>query len=299
MLYPDFDELISLQQQARSVDFAAGIKVTSQIAGSYASKFRGQGMDFEEVREYVHGDDVRNIDWRVTARTGSPHLKIFKEERERSVIVCVDVCSHMRFGTKSTFKSVQAAKVAALLGWGVSHHNDRLGGLIFGDVPDGVKYYRPQRTRSAFFKILKQLCSKEHHHEDVPIEAALADLNRVAPTSSLIFIIADFNFIGDDFEKQLSLLSRRCEVVLVPINDPADSDLKNIGNVIFANDNDGKIQINSNFEAGQKKYHQQWLDNQEKLKNIANKLNIRQIPVNTDDSVQYAVLGGLKSKRKS
>ena len=122
---------------------ASGSNPWRQASGDYASPFRGQGLAFHEVREYRFGDDIRSIDWRVTARTDKPHVKVFTEERERTVILCIDANAAMRFGTRGTFKSVQAARAAALLGWQANGSNDRVGCIVFGDVPGGMQFFAP------------------------------------------------------------------------------------------------------------------------------------------------------------
>ena len=116
-LHPQLDDLLELRHQARTLGVAAHHQVNSTFSGLYASVFRGTGLDFEEVREYREGDDIRNMDWLVTARTNVPHLKIFREERQRNVLLCVDTVQHMSFGTRGTFKSNQAARSAPLIGW--------------------------------------------------------------------------------------------------------------------------------------------------------------------------------------
>ena len=119
-LYPRLDDLLELRHQAHTLGLPSHHLVNSTFAGLYASVFRGAGVNFEEVREYREGDDIRYMDWKVTARTNEPHLKVFREERERSVVLCVDKGPHMAFGTRGTFKSVQAARAAALIGWAAS-----------------------------------------------------------------------------------------------------------------------------------------------------------------------------------
>src|ERR1700722_4557819 len=126
MLYPDFNELAAFKDRRACLSHISQKAVKSIVPGNHHSPFRGQGLEFDSVRKYVPGDDIRNIDWRVTARTDSPHLKIFKEERERHILLCVDMNAAMRFGTKKTFKSIQAAHIAALLGWRGMANNDRI-----------------------------------------------------------------------------------------------------------------------------------------------------------------------------
>ncbi|MEL0036505.1 MAG: DUF58 domain-containing protein [Gammaproteobacteria bacterium] len=127
------DELLSLRQQASALDLASKYQVSSTLAGGYRSKFRGRGMDFDEARLYQPGDDIRNIDWRVTARTGKAHTKLFKEERERPVFILIDQSARLFFGSKVAFKSVIAARASALLVWACVNAGCRIGGVIFDD----------------------------------------------------------------------------------------------------------------------------------------------------------------------
>ena len=146
-LQPRLDDLLELRHQAHTLGLASHHLVNSSFNGLYASLFRGQGLNFEEVREYREGDDIRYMDWKVTARTNEPHLKVFREERERSVVLCVDKGPHMSFVTLGTFKSVQAARAAAMIGWAASRLNDRVGGMAFGDMAAGLQHFRPSRGR--------------------------------------------------------------------------------------------------------------------------------------------------------
>ncbi|MFP4076828.1 MAG: DUF58 domain-containing protein, partial [Halochromatium sp.] len=151
-LYPRLDDLLELRHQAHALGVSSHHLVNSTFAGLYASVFRGAGVNFEEVREYREGDDIRYMDWKVTARVDAPHLKIFREERERSVVLCVDRGPHMSFGTRGTFKSVQAARAAALIGWAASRLQDRVGGIAFGDPAQGLQHFRPARGRRALWQ---------------------------------------------------------------------------------------------------------------------------------------------------
>jgi uncharacterized protein (DUF58 family) len=179
MLYPDFNELVNLKAKASSLNMRSNSKVVSPVIGDYKSPFRGQGMEFEEVREYVAGDDVRNIDWRVTARTGSAHVKIFTEERERTVLICVDANDTMRFGTKGTFKSIQAARAAALIGWYANSINDRVGTCVFGNVENDMKFYKPKRSRESLWKMLKLLSDKTPNNNNiVALDETLKHMNQ-------------------------------------------------------------------------------------------------------------------------
>src|SRR5262249_3770144 len=138
MLYPDFDDLVALKRRKSDIAYSSSRAIKSANPWNYLSPFRGHSLEFDSVLQYIPGDYIRNIDWRVTARIGSPHLKLFREDRERHLLICVDVNAAMRFGTKNTFKSVQAARIAALLGWRGMAQQDRVSACLYGDVINGI-----------------------------------------------------------------------------------------------------------------------------------------------------------------
>jgi uncharacterized protein (DUF58 family) len=187
-LQPRLDDLLELRHRARTLGLASRHLVNSTFSGLYASVFRGTGLDFEEVREYQEGDDIRNMDWKVTARTNLPHLKVFREERERSVLLCVDKSPHMSFGTRGTFKSIQAARAAALLGWAANALNDRVGGLLYGDAATGQQHFRPTKDRRALWRLLHALShpGTEEAVQGDPLSAALQRAEQTTHIGSLV-----------------------------------------------------------------------------------------------------------------
>ena len=299
MLYPDFDELLQLGYRASKVNLMSRRKVHAIASGDHSSPFRGRGLEFEEVRAYVPGDDVRNIDWRVTARTGSPHLKLFTEERERSIIICTDVNIAMRFGTRGTFKSVQAARAASLLGWAASRENNRVGGSFFGNVPNGMMFVDPTRSRRALWRIMKQLCDREDYHlEQVNLEDHLRYLSKAVPSDALVFIISDFLNIGAGLKKALSNLHRRADVVLIAVNDPADKLLPSIGSAMFKDDNNKSLLVNTNDKKGHLSYEQHWTKNRQYLEKIVFSLGLGYVSVQTSDDLYKSLIGGLKQMNR-
>jgi uncharacterized protein (DUF58 family) len=294
MLYPDFNELVNLKAKASSLNMRSNSKVVSPVIGDYKSPFRGQGMEFEEVREYVAGDDVRNIDWRVTARTGSAHVKIFTEERERTVLICVDANDTMRFGTKGTFKSIQAARAAALIGWYANSINDRVGTCVFGNVENDMKFYKPKRSRESLWKMLKLLSDKTPNNNNiVALDETLKHMNKAAPTGSLIFIISDFAKINDSMQKQIGNLRKRCDVVLVSVNDPADMDIAAVGSLLFS-DGDNSSLINTDNKKGREIYAQKAMENNDRLMEIAMRFRISVISLATNRDVYNDLRRGLR-----
>ena len=295
MLYPDFDELVKLGGHAGKMRMQARRKTLAAASGNYASPFRGQGLEFHEVREYRPGDDVRNIDWRVTARMDRPFLKVFIEERERTVLLCVDANAAMRFGTRGTFKSIQAARAAAILGRMAQAVNDRIGALLFGDVPEGLEYFAPARSRQPLWRALRALSRRERalHKSPVALNEALTMLNRTAPTGSLIFIVGDFARVGEGLEKTVAGLQRRCDVVFVRVNDPADRILPPLEPVVFTGGGT-RVKAATSSGAGRDAYERQWHDNRNALEDIARRQRIGIIDLHTDKDVQAELSLGLR-----
>ena len=294
ILAPELDDLLELRHGAKAIGLASRHKVNSLFSGLYTSIFRGQGMDFEEVREYQQGDEIRNMDWGVTARTGKPHLKVFREERERAVILCVEHSSQMQFGTRGTFKSVQAARAAALIGWSAAGSNERVGAVLFGNSHSGVSFYRPMRGRKALWKMLKKLTSKEEIPLTITSDRILLEvldkLNHHRETGALIFIVADFNHsLSEDFEQRLGHLKQRHQVVLIPVDDPADKEIPNVGKVVFVAPGGQRMLVNTRDAAGLEKYKQQWQENRQNLINITQRLGLMFIPISTTEDIHHTL----------
>ncbi len=301
MIFPDFDELIRLGASAPRLRLAAGKKTADAAAGGHASPFRGQGLSFHEVREYRTGDDIRRIDWRVTARTRKPHLKIFTEERERTVLLAIDANAAMRFGTRGTFKSVQAARAAALLGHRALGEGDKLGCVVFGDVKDGLRFFTPERSGRALWQALKLLSGGKTGLRDKPVavEEVLQYLDRAAPTGALLFIISDFYPLSEDFEKYLGNLRRNHQsggrdVVLVGVSDPADAALPPVETVIFSDAGGEKSRVNTDSLAGRAAYARQWEENRARLETAAGRQRAGIVDLHTDGRVYNDLLRGLR-----
>ena len=295
MLYPDFDELVSLGHRASLLEPISAQRSWAAASGNYASPFRGQGLAFHEVRDYRFGDDIRSIDWRVTARTNKPHIKVFTEERERTVILCIDANVAMRFGTRGTFKSVQAARAAALLGWQANGSNDRVGCIVFG-LADGVAFFRPTRSRQALWQTLKLLSAPAQVSPDAPVapDTALHYLEPMAPRGALIFMISDFQNATDLLERRLGDIRRKCDIVLVAISDPADREIPAMETVIFSDHTGQKLVLDTDNAAGRATYARQWQDNRARLEEIAARKRIGIVDLHTDKDVYDELLPGLR-----
>jgi uncharacterized protein (DUF58 family) len=295
MLYPDFNDLLTFKKRKTGLKQISHRDVKSTTAGQHRSPFRGQGLEFDSVREYVPGDDIRRIDWRVTARTGSAHLKIFKEDRERHLVICVDMNAAMRFGTKNTFKSVQAARIAAFLGWQGMASQDRISAYLFGDVKEGIQYFSPRRTAKSFCEILKTLAEPPIEHHQKSIGEVLKKMDQAIPSGSVVYLISDFMDIDESFQHSthLARLSQKCDLIFVTINDPADASLYPLG-VIGFSDTREKAFINTKSPEGRETYRQQWDVNRQEVKKIASGLKIPMIELMTESDIRKDLMLGLK-----
>ncbi len=219
--------LIACRTEARRLGIAAPGRVLATRAGSHLSPFRGAGIDYDESRVYVSGDDPRSMDWRVTARTGRAHVKVFREERERPVWLLVDQRAGMRFGTRVAFKSVIAARAAALLGWAAVERGERVGGLVFDER--GHRKRRPEPRQSALLALLGALSATQAAGAGrtcnglgcAQLGEAVQQLLRLAPDGGTLFVLSDFAGADGD-PGWLDRLTQRCEVALVAVHDPIE-----------------------------------------------------------------------------
>ena len=302
------ETLIKLHQKSNQLPLTSK-HIHSRLSGNYVSAFKGRGMEFDEARPYQPGDDIRSIDWRVTARTGKTHTKLYREERERPVLVWLDLRKPMFFASQGMFKSVLAAKTAALLAWSSTQHNDRLGGLIFSE--DQHTELRPQRGKSATLHFLKRLA--EHSAWDKnnssstlskPQSAnqALNRLRRVAKPGSLIFLISDFRHMDNDTESNsessLAQLSKHNDLVMIFIHDPLEQQLPPSG-YYKVTDGNNELTINTHQSKIRSQYQQRFNLHQQRLKDLCQKLGIFYISISTHqpllESLQKAL--NLRSKR--
>ncbi|MCJ8272532.1 MAG: DUF58 domain-containing protein [Psychrosphaera sp.] len=238
------EELLAYQQKCGMLDLSPRHTNQSKLAGNYLAKSKGRGMEFDEVRHYNPGDDIRTIDWRVTARTGTTHTKLFREEKERPIFILVDLSDSMYFGTRLLFKSVQAAHLAALIAWNAKKRGDKVGGLVFNQHKH--RELKPKSRQHGVLQVLHGLTmlheegiEKVNHPLDTPkiveatnngkihdpLEDACARLRRLAHPGSLVFVISDFNHTSDITIKHLSQIARHCEVVACEITDPMEHEL--------------------------------------------------------------------------
>ena len=299
MLYPDLNELVSY----KNLKFALPSRHSSRsaVSGIQYSLFRGRGLEFESVRKYVPGDDIRALDWRVTARTGLPHIKIFQEERQRSTLLCIDMNAAMRFGTRCTFKSVQAARAAALLGWQGIARSDRVSACLFGDVPGGIELFKSKNSRTLLYKVLKRLAEPLVESHDISMEKILSYLAQTTQAGSLIYLISDFMRIDQmrEIAESAEELRRKNTLIFISINDPADENLFPIGIFGFCGLEKGadgeKMWVDTDNFAGRKAYAFQWERNRDSLRGLTSRAHIPLIQLTTESDVKKDLLFSLKA----
>lgn len=223
-------ELMYYKAKARLLELAPKVKIRNSLTGQYLAPHKGRGMEFAEVRHYQQGDDIRSIDWRVTARTGETHTKLFQEEKERPVFVFSDFSNSMLFGSKLLLKSVQAAHISALVAWSACQRGDRIGGIVFNQ--HSHLELKPSAREKAVLKLCHNLCASHQqalHKIDDEVPNKLSDnlkrLNHLAKPGSLVYLVSDFSSLDDASFKQLEILSRHCELIGCHISDPFERQL--------------------------------------------------------------------------
>ncbi len=214
-----------LLAQVRRLTIRSRRAVEEVFAGAYRSAFRGKGLEFSEVREYVPGDDVRSIDWNVTARHGNPFVKRFDEERELTVVVALDLSGSLRFGSRKRTKRDAAAEAGALVALAASRNRDRVGLLLFTDRIE--LYLPPSKSRSRSLRIVRELVAFEPKGTGTDLSQALAFLGRVLRRRAVLFLISDW--FAESFERPLNLLARRHELVTIEVEDPLEESIPDRG----------------------------------------------------------------------
>ncbi len=277
--------LIRLSGPARAIALDV-LRVNSLQTGAYVSHFRGRGMEFDESRPYQPGDDPRSIDWRVTARSTTAYTKLFREERERPVLVVVDLRSNMHFATRGYFKSVNAGRAAALLAWAAHHRGDRLGGLIFGDTTH--RELKPRLGRQAALRFVHELAGHADWQRRDPaanVEAlrqAMSALRRVARPGSLVVVVSDFSGFGRQAQSYLSSVARHNEVLAVFMNDPLVRRLPPPARYRLVTADD-EMAIDTFAGAARRDYEQAFEQRAEALEAFCQRYGIHLMPMSTDD----------------
>jgi len=216
-------------KKVRQIEIRTGRLVNDVFAGKYESVFKGRGMEFHEVREYVPGDDIRSIDWNVTARTGHPHVKKFVEERELTILLMADMSGSGYFGSAEKMKRDVMAEIGALLAFSAIKNNDKVGLLLFTDKVE--KFIAPKKGRPHVLRVIRELLYYKAKGKKTSINTALEYLGKVLKKKTVVFLISDF--IDSGYEKLLRILNKRHDIIGISISDPRETHLPSIGLLEF------------------------------------------------------------------
>ncbi|MEM8730145.1 MAG: DUF58 domain-containing protein [Pseudomonadota bacterium] len=227
-------QLQRLAGAARDLRLLPRQPARSMLSGRHGSRLRGRGLIFEELRAYVDGDDIRTIDWKVTARTGAPHVRVYSEERDRPALILVDQRMSMFFGSQVYMKSVIAAEAAALVAHRILSQGDRVGGLVFTD--DRMAEHRPQRSAAALSRLIGSIAAANQAlgadveaPNPLPIDPVLRAARRIATTGGLVIILSDFHTLGPESAPHIQALARHNDLLLCPISDPLAREMPKTG----------------------------------------------------------------------
>lgn len=287
----ELGDLVRLRMHSRGFSFLPHQPVHSLLSGRHASRLRGRGLNFEEIRRYLPGDDIRNMDWHVTARTQKPHVRVYTEERDRSVILVVDQRSGMFFGSKRAMKSVVAAEAAALAAWRVLAGGDRVGAVIFDDRESVV--LKPQRSEARVLQLLATLVAKNGAlragaggtaDPAARLDDALTRAARLAPHDCLVCLITDAAGAGEATRRIMSGIVEHNDAMLVLVHDPLEAALPDAGALVLS-DGSGQIAVNSSDRELRRGFAADHAGRVAKLTELSRRRAVPVLPVDTEAPV--------------
>ena len=284
-----------LQQQIQRLQLKAGHDVSNILAGEYVSAFKGRGMEFDEVREYQPGDDIRSIDWNVTARMGQPFIKVFREEREMTLMLMVDVSQSLYFGTRGKSKVEIAAELAAVLAFLAIRNNDRVGVVLFSDHVE--EYIPPKKGRSHVWHIIRSVLSHEPKGRDTDLESAVNHYLNVTKRKSLCFLISDF--LVNSFERQVMQLAARHDLVCVDIEDPREESWVDAGIIAIRDAETGEeLIVDSGHPEALRSIQESWQRKAENLRQATLKAGSDLMTLRTNQSIVDGLMDVFKRRER-
>ena len=298
-VYVQLDELVKLQYKASGFSFLPKQPIHSVLSGRHASKLRGRGLNFEELRNYLPGDDTRNIDWKVTARTRTPYVRVYTEEKDRTVWLLVDQRVSMFFGSTKRMKSVVAAEVAALAAWRVLSVGDRVGALVFND--SDISVVPPHRSRERVMQILKQVVEKNRalsadsglKPDAGKLNEALKQVSLLARHDCLVCLITDGDGLNPETRRYITRLSEHNDVLTAFIYDPLEKDMPAVGRLRFA-DGEGQLEADTSNRKLRTAFQNEFEQRLEWMRSASRRFSIPLLPLHTSSPVSEqirAVLG--------
>ncbi len=264
-------ETTELLKKVRKIEIKAKGLTRHIFAGEYHSAFKGRGIAFSEVREYQYGDDIRSIDWNVTARFNHPYIKVFEEERELTVMLLIDVSGSGNFGTSVNFKRDVMTEIAAVLSFSAIFNNDKIGVIFFSDRIE--KFIPPQKGRKHILRIIRELLDFRSESRNTSLDEPLRFLTNAIKKRCTAFIISDF--IAPDFEEALRIASNKHDVAALKVYDRAETSIPDIGMVKITDSETGKEKwIDTSSKASREKYRKWWENHLESIKNTFKKCGV-------------------------
>ncbi len=293
-VYADLKQLVAMQHLAAGFSFLPKQAVHSILAGRHSSRLRGRGLNFEELRHYRPGDDIRTLDWKVTNRTKKPHVRVYTEERERSVLLLVDQRVAMFFGSQVKMKSVVATEMAALSIWRTLAVGDRVGALVFNDTD--IKEIRPQRSRNTALQILHHTVTMNHAlnarqgapQNHLQLNRVLQEAERLCGHDFLVVIISDMSGWNDESIKRIKRLTIHNDLIVPLVFDPLEKELPDHQQLIVS-DGDVQIQVDARQSQLKQRFTDGFSNSVDYLQNELRKFHVPVIPIDTVEPVKDQV----------
>lgn len=272
-------ETSDLLKKVRKIELKTRGLSNHIFAGEYHTAFKGRGMAFSEVREYQPGDDIRTIDWNVTARFNTPFIKVFEEERELTVMLIIDVSGSKNFGTQKQMKQELVTELSAVLAFSAIQNNDKIGVIFFSDKVE--KFIPPKKGKSHILRIIRELIAFEPENKGTDIGEALRYFNNVIKKRAVCFVISDF--MGDNFEAPLKIANKKHDVVTIRINDKREVELPDIGLIQMKDAETGEVKwIDTGNKSIRQNYKKNYLRNKEEVNQLFKNSGVDTIQLRTD-----------------
>lgn len=280
-------ETSELIKKVRKIEIKTRGLSKNIFAGEYHSAFKGRGMTFAEVREYQYGDDIRSIDWNVTARFGHPYIKVFEEERELTVVLLIDVSGSREFGTVTQLKKDIFTEVAATLAFSTIQNNDKIGVIFFSDKIE--KFIPPKKGRKHVLHIIRELIDFEPESNKTDIAGALRYFTNAIKKSSTAFVISDL--MDNEFERELTIASRKHDIVALQVYDIRETELPNVGLIKLKDAETGeRIWVDTSDKRLRTSYKHSWGQGQLALQKIFTKSGVDMVSMSTSDDYVRALM---------
>ena len=281
-------ETSEIIKKVRKIEIKTRGLSSNIFAGQYHSAFKGRGMAFSEVREYQFGDDVRDIDWNVTARFHRPYVKVFEEERELTVMLLIDVSGSLDFGTQKQIKRDMVTEIAATIAFSAIQNNDKIGVVFFSDRIE--KYIPPKKGRKHILYIIREMLDFHPDSKRTDVKQAMEFLSSVQKRRTTAFILSDF-YVRDEFQQSLQICNRKHDVVAIQVYDQRARELPDVGLMKVVDAETGHEQyVDTGSKALRQAYHKYWVSRQSQLEETFNKSNVDHVSVATNEDFVKALM---------